>query len=91
MVFEPLKSIGKLEAKLYKSLLNIGSGVQSDHRSFFSFMDSYGSDTIRCSDEDVGIKFRESCAKELFGKCVHHLVSTLTQLRVYGISSNLLT
>jgi len=29
---------------------------------------------FRCSDEGIGIKFRERCAKDLFSKCVHHLV-----------------
>lgn len=38
--FEPLKSIGWLEAKLYKSLLNTESGEHSGHHDFFSFMDS---------------------------------------------------
>ena len=40
LVFEPWKSIGELEAKLCKNLLNIGSGEQFGPRSFFSFMDS---------------------------------------------------
>lgn len=88
MDFEHLKSTGGLEAKLHKSLLNIKGGEKVIEPSVV--YGQYGSD-LRCSDEGIGIKFRESCAKKVFSKCVHHLVRAITHFRIYGIRSNLLT